>query len=581
MSVIPSASEAVASARIRAHGLAQSLAALGHEVRLTPWADADVLYVQKSVDFATLQFAHVARASGRTVLYDVDDLGSALWSFVTERNFYEMSLVASAITTDTEGHRQELLRTYRVPRVEVIPDVIDYSPIAPASMVLEDRPRLRVLWFGNASNIGLFVKYAGVLTGIEGVQLVAVSDGAVRDQLSPSHPEIEFTFWSRASFVNVLRSCDVSCLMHDGTALDRAKSNNKMITSIGWGLPAVVSDTQEYARTAQEAGVAEAVFGDGETLRACIERLRRVGAREEYLRRAQPEIWRRYAPKVIAEAFVDVCCRVAEGSAGERRSEGRRGGQSRRPWNVRAEGGQSPFRRLREKIEFEIWRCRRGERVPAVALGLVRDGIRALPFQSKEHPEVLTSVVGRRHQRENGEPLARLGPESAGDLRFAKRSNHRVGATGGRELSLSAWPTVVDVRNAVKHHDARTALQIGCGGGLVLSGIAGDCEAEGCDVSSAAIAACAPGLRVFELDIAAENRGFLAANAGRWDVLFTSGVMCNFMSSPVSMAQAINNMLSLARVAIIVWEWPEVCARMREFSDSPKFDYRPIGNRQV
>ena len=62
--------------------------------------------------------------------------------------------------------------------------------------------------------------------------------------------------------------------MHDGSEWDRAKSNNRMITSIAWGVPAVVSCTPEFERTAIEAKVPYAIFAGKTDLPATIERLR-------------------------------------------------------------------------------------------------------------------------------------------------------------------------------------------------------------------------------------------------------------------------------------------------------------------
>lgn len=97
--------------------------------------------------------------------------------------------------------------------------------------------------------------------------------------------------------------------MHDGSELDRGKSNNKMITSIAWGVPAVVSRTSEYERTARELGVADTVFEDQADLYAIIERLRSADARNAYLAAAQPEVWKQYAPRVIAQNFLEIIAR--------------------------------------------------------------------------------------------------------------------------------------------------------------------------------------------------------------------------------------------------------------------------------
>ncbi len=51
----------------------------------------------------------------------------------------------------------------------------------------------------------------------------------------------------------------------------------------------------------------------------------------------------------------------------------------------------------------------------------------------------------------------------------------------------------------------------------------------------------------------------------------------NSTESTISMD--MNNMLLLASKKILVWEWPEVCSRMKEFSNNQKFEYHPIEHR--
>jgi hypothetical protein len=188
--------------------------------------------------------------------------------------------------------------------VEVIPDAVDYYPTAPVRVPLTAGEPLRVLWFGSISNVALFERYVPALTSLPGVEPVVATDANAVAAYSAKYPGVCFVPWSRSTFLATLHSCHLSCLMHDGTEVDRVKSNNRMITSITWGVPAVVSRTVEYERTAREAGVAGAVFGGPEDLRAVVESLRSVQGRDEYLTRAQPYVWQMYAPGAVARCFV-------------------------------------------------------------------------------------------------------------------------------------------------------------------------------------------------------------------------------------------------------------------------------------
>ena len=152
----------------------------------------------------------------------------------------------------------------------------------------------------------------------------------------------------------------------------------------------------------------------------------------------------------------------------------------------------------------------------------------------------------------------------------------------GGHKPLVSNPTVAEIRQvlaACSPGMKGSILEVGCGWGRLLEELHSDFDISGCDVSDDMLGLADPRLKTFKLDIATENIPFMRANEQRWDVLFTRGVMLYFMEVPVQMAYAMNNMLMLAAKRIIIWEWPEVCAKMRQFSSSPKFEYRPIEHR--
>ncbi|HEX8686064.1 MAG TPA: hypothetical protein VF654_06160 [Pyrinomonadaceae bacterium] len=309
-SLLPADTEDTASSRIRVYTLSQSLKSLGMPVSLEYSQEADVLLVQIRLTDLRLDQVRDAKARGCTVIYDVDDLDSALWYWTPQRLFYRMVELADVITTDTEPRRERLIADYGAPRVEVVPDAIDYYPSGPVKLPQAEGDPLRVLWFGGLMSMEHFEKYIGVLSDMRDVQVVAiVIAGGIRTYRE-FYPEVEFIPWSRHTFVSALQTCHLSCLVHGSSRADLTKSNNKLITSINWGLPAVVSRTPEYERTAREAGVASAVFGDEDELVRSVEALRSPEARSAYLEKAQPYVWQHYAPAVVAGRFLDVVART-------------------------------------------------------------------------------------------------------------------------------------------------------------------------------------------------------------------------------------------------------------------------------
>ena len=149
----------------------------------------------------------------------------------------------------------------------------------------------------------------------------------------------------------------------------------------------------------------------------------------------------------------------------------------------------------------------------------------------------------------------------------------------GGEQPLTSNPTVQEIQVALRVHTPQSILEVGCGWGRLLEKLQGEFEIEGCDVSDEMLRLCPPGLHVFNYDIAVENTAFLRKSLYDWDVLLTRGLMLYLIDLPVQTAYAMNNMLALARKKILVWEWPEVCSRMQQFSTSDKFEYHPIEHR--
>lgn len=141
---------------------------------------------------------------------------------------------------------------------------------------------------------------------------------------------------------------------------------------------------------------------------------------------------------------------------------------------------------------------------------------------------------------------------------------------------LTLKPSVEDVKAALRVHKPASVLEVGCGSGKLLSGLANEFNVEGCTKSSDMLRQCEPGLKVFQYDIAAAAGDFEYKNVSRWDILLTRGAMMDLIETPLQTAYAMNNMLLLARTKILVWERPEVCWWMQQFSDSPKFEYHPV-----
>lgn len=305
-----------ASSRIRVYSLLEPLTRLGVRPRIGAQAGLDALFVQKRLDSRIVAQSRQAKQSGTLVLYDCDDLGDALANFASPSLLAEMLSLADVVTTNSEGVREILCRDHGPLPVEILPDTVDYWLREPVKDAPPPAETLRLLWFGNVSNLAMVQRYFAPLRALPSCKLTICTHLGQEGALPEIDPaRVELATWTLESFPSLLRSCHLSLLMHDGASVDRAKSNNRMIASIAWGVPAIVSRTPEYERTAILAGVPESVFDGAQDVAAVVEAHRSVDARRRYLERAQEVIWQNHAPSVVANRLIDILSAYAPASA--------------------------------------------------------------------------------------------------------------------------------------------------------------------------------------------------------------------------------------------------------------------------
>jgi len=272
--------------------------------------NSDFLFIQKRLDDRILKFARLAKLLGKPIVYDIDDFGYALKYYASQVPLRKMLELTELITVGSESQKAIVESEFHRQNIQVFPPLIDYYPQAPLqSPDLADDP-LRVLWFGLAYNLAPLEQLVEKVSLLPSVKLVVITEGKSIPKLRAKFPYIEFHSWSLSTFVQTLRTCHLSVLSHDGSDYDQAKTNNKMIASINWGVPALVSDTPEYHATAIKMGVSDCVFTNADELVHLIEHYRSRPDRETYLQTAQPIIWRLHSPETVTQYFLDFCGQI-------------------------------------------------------------------------------------------------------------------------------------------------------------------------------------------------------------------------------------------------------------------------------
>ncbi len=305
ISFLPAGDDRVASSRIRVHSVVEALRRQGAGATTHYDAGADALVIQKRVTPERIAVARSARRSGQLLIYDCDDYGAALSLWAKEKDIRLMFELADVVTTNTPEFASLYRDAYGARRIELVPDVVDYYLPSPLPVSELPSATLTVLWFGNATNLDLLRPYLAALSALPSCSLIVCTDARAQSMLD-LNANMRFIPWSQAGFPTVLRSAHISFLPHAESGADYAKSNNRMATSIAWGVPAVVSRTPAYERTARGAGILDACFMNSAEARDAIERLRDPPGRAEYIHKAQPIVWRTHSPEAVAARWLEV-----------------------------------------------------------------------------------------------------------------------------------------------------------------------------------------------------------------------------------------------------------------------------------
>lgn len=310
----PAGNNMTASSRIRIFSMLPYLDTLSIKYFIKPSLRhlifVNTVFIQKRITTEILKKTRLAKLLRKKIIYDIDDFGSALFYSASPGNVKKMLMLADLITTGSDRQKEILETEYSVRNVRVLPEIIDYFPEKPVTQSDNSDDRLRVIWFGLYDNFSTFAKYIDILRKNPSIDIIVVTNSKKVFELSQEYPFIHFEPWSLETFIPILRSCQLSILTHEGSNYDRAKTNNKMIASITWGVPAIVSNTPDYSGTAKKAGVENAVFSNSDELLEIIEKLKAPQARRTYLNSAQPVIWREHSPLEITKQFITLCTEI-------------------------------------------------------------------------------------------------------------------------------------------------------------------------------------------------------------------------------------------------------------------------------
>jgi hypothetical protein len=217
--------------------------------------------------------------------------------------------IADLIVTDTPERLQWIKRSGSLAELSILENQIDYGMPRNYNRFnrnVQAASQMRILWYGNSFNLIALKDVSRVFQRSSEYQLVLCGANAVEARIVLPDVDFEIHPWSRASFLDLLESCDLCIVSHLGTRSDRRKSGHKMITSVCHGVPTVASATPDYTRIAKYAGVEKYLFSDANELDQVLLALRDPEARRQYLLTARPRLMERYYPSSFARNAITI-----------------------------------------------------------------------------------------------------------------------------------------------------------------------------------------------------------------------------------------------------------------------------------
>lgn len=281
----------VASSRIRYYTFLNNLpkdATFKEWRSITNLEGFDVVYIQKRSDSATVALAQQARRLGIPVVFDADDI---LLNNVNE--FRTLLNTASVITTDTEPRAQHFREMGVDTDIRIVPDCIDYLDAKPNAVVREELKCVGA--FGNecsaeSQTLEMIQEHYNVFT-------------ICYEPLPRLSPE-SFIKWNRNDFISNLSKADCCVVAHSMSEIGKLKSNNRLILCMALGIPALVSDTPEYARTMWLLGRGDLILGDSPLNQ--LASIRSVSSRQELAEQFQDYAWSNFAPSIVGPMLYTV-----------------------------------------------------------------------------------------------------------------------------------------------------------------------------------------------------------------------------------------------------------------------------------
>lgn len=213
----------------------RELVAKGHDVQFSRFfrTATDTVVFSKHFHYPEADTAILCKQQGQKVVFDVCD--NHLDDSPHREHYAAMIKLADTVTCSTPELAEVIQDKIGVSSI-VISDPYEFAEVEPVKPVLGDR--LKLLWFGHASNID---SLRGVWKDLAGNYVMVISGPEAKDYIK--HPVFA---WSKGTLEKGFKEADAVIIPSIEDTRRKVKSPNRMIESIRQGRFVIANPLPAY-----------------------------------------------------------------------------------------------------------------------------------------------------------------------------------------------------------------------------------------------------------------------------------------------------------------------------------------------
>lgn len=305
--------EQYATSRLRAKSVVELLRHDPRwEVELDYSEDADIAVIVQLCSNRNLE--EINRNRDQVVVYDICDRFFATDSlFRTDEGVLhsqdrclEVIDRADVLIVPTRQLKAELNSRFPAKPCVYLPELVDYGSVPSPASPADSR---RLVWFGHTTR-GNFESARWMidhLASAHGYQPVLVTTPGTLQRRYPAYADF-CTAWSIEAVRSELAAAGLCIVSHSPT--EPFKSPNRFAAAMTLGVPTLASGSPACDEILEAAGYPRFSVRTTLDVDRALEFLADPAQRSLYVADVQREIWRRYAPEVVRQAYVELFERI-------------------------------------------------------------------------------------------------------------------------------------------------------------------------------------------------------------------------------------------------------------------------------